>query len=109
MLLQVFLTYHSCLGPYTCTYSALEWQSKYSKSYVLNVNEKDLKANRNNQLRKAFEVKFPTWTFRSQGLTAVKLSATVTSYINTTPSALQKNCLVMLRNLRKGWNKLGRV
>lgn len=40
-----------------------------------------------------------TWTLASHGFTALKLSATVTSYISTTPSALRKNCLVMLRNL----------
>lgn len=41
----------------------------------------------------------PTWTLSSQGLTALKLSSTVTSYITTTPSAFRKNCLVMLRYL----------
>ena len=46
-------------------------------------------------------VKGQTWTLVSQGFTALKLSSTVTSYISTTPSALRKNCLVMLRNLRQ--------
>ncbi|TNN56383.1 Protein arginine N-methyltransferase 8 [Liparis tanakae] len=44
-------------------------------------------------------VKGQTWTLLSQGCTALKLSSTVTSYITTTPSALRKNCLVMLRYL----------
>ena len=41
-----------------------------------------------------------TWTLSSQGLTALKLSSTVTSYMTTTPSAFRKNCLVMLRYLQ---------
>lgn len=44
-------------------------------------------------------VKGQTWTLVSHGCTALKLSSTVTSYITTTPSALRKNCLVMLRYL----------
>ena len=42
-----------------------------------------------------------TWTLSSQGLTALKLSSTVTSYMTTTPSAFRKNCLVMLRYLQR--------
>lgn len=41
-----------------------------------------------------------TLTLVSHCLTAVKLSSVVISYITTTPSALRKNCLVMLRYLQ---------
>ena len=56
---------------------------------------------KNKELQRASWVKGQTWTLVSQGFTALKLSSTVTSYISTTPSALRKNCLVMLRNLRQ--------
>ena len=43
-----------------------------------------------------------TCTLANHCLTPVKLSSDVMSYITTTPSALRKNCLVMLRYLREG-------
>lgn len=44
---------------------------------------------------------FVTLTLVSHCLTAVKLCSAVTSYITITPSALRKNCLVMLRYLQE--------
>lgn len=42
----------------------------------------------------------------SHCLMAVKLCSAVMSYITTTPSALRKNCLVMLRYLQQEVNKI---
>lgn len=46
-----------------------------------------------------------TFTLVSHCLTAVKLGSSVMSYITTTPSALRKNCLVMLRYLQEEVNR----
>ena len=43
-----------------------------------------------------------TCTLVNHCLTPVKVSSDVMSYITTTPSALRKNCLVMLRYLQEG-------
>lgn len=47
-----------------------------------------------------------TLTLVSHCLTAVKLCSAVMSYITTTPSALRKNCLVMLRYLQQEDDKM---
>lgn len=77
---------------------AASWRRQRESRGRCQLSSRDLISPTRQCVRRSSKVK-RTWTLTSHGLTALKLSATVTSYSSTTPSALRKNCLVMLRNL----------